>query len=123
MKTRLILVAALLALAGPAQAADVACTLVTDKGDNIAFQKSSERLDGEYATYEKGKIDSITFYLRAGHGVIRLEARKAGKLLATAWVQVATQGQDGGTLNLDVRASSTYSYEAQCENVVGATGN
>lgn len=60
------------------------CTLATIKGD-IAFKKSSERIDYEYATFEKAMLNGITHYIRAGHGVIVLEARENGKLLTSSY--------------------------------------
>ena len=105
-----------------AQATANACTVVSG-GANVAFKKtSSGPNDREYGTFESGTDGSITYYLRGGHGVVRLEAWEKGKLLAASWLQL-TASAPGDALNLDVRTGTGGSTEAQCLNVTSATSN
>jgi hypothetical protein len=60
--------------------------------------------------------NGITFYLRAGHGVIRLEAWKNAKLVASTFIQIGNQAPYGDSLSLAVQTSDGEA-EAQCEGV------
>jgi len=107
----------LMTVAISANAAQTAC-IVTTKG-NVPFQVSAEQPDREYATYEKAVSLGITFYLRAGHGVIRLEAWKAGQLFANSFVQEGNQPPYGDALTLAIQTSQGEA-EAQCTGINAA---
>jgi hypothetical protein len=104
-------------LGASANAAQTAC-IVTTKG-NVPFQVLGEQPDHEYATYEKAVSLGITFYLRAGHGVIRLEAWKDGQLFANSFVQEGNQPPYGDALSLAVRTPKGEA-EAQCIGINAA---
>ena len=104
---------------GSAALAEQTACVITTEG-NVAFSKSTDQLDREYGTLEKAKSDGITFYLRAGHGVIRLEAWKNGKLVANTFAQEGNQAPYGDSLTLAVHTPKGEA-EAQCDGINAAT--
>ncbi|WP_347358627.1 hypothetical protein [Bdellovibrio sp.] len=102
-----------------AQAAPIACMVTTN--DNVPFKASKEQPDREYATLEKASSNGVDFYLRAGHGVIRLEAWKSGKLMVSTFVQEGNQAPYGDSLNLAIQTSMGQA-EAQCEGMNALLG-
>src|SRR4051812_19177953 len=69
-----------------------ACLIVNGpSGNNVAFELSTEfakpdtEKDREYAIAERASYQGVTFYLRHGHGVVRLEAWIQGKRVASTF--------------------------------------
>jgi hypothetical protein len=101
-----------------------ACVIVNGpKGNNVAFtcttalaktDKDSER---EYAVAETASQDGITFYLRHGHGVVRLEAWVAGKRVATSFYSNGRDPKQTDQLHLELGAANGKYVEAGCHEV------
>jgi hypothetical protein len=109
-------------LAGPTVAQPAAPTtacLVVDDG-NFAFEPASALYRGdketyrEYAIAERAVRAGVKFYLRHGHGVVRLEAWIRGKLVAATFFQ---QGHEPPFLWLAVRNRKGATIEATCKDV------
>lgn len=112
MKTfKLALTAIVLSLAPFVSAQASVCTITTNE---TSFKASKEQPDREYATLEKGSANGFDFYLRAGHGVVRLEAWKSGKLVVNTFAQEGNQAPYGDSLNLTLQTPAGP-VEAQCE--------
>ncbi len=101
-------------------AAESACSVIGKEG--VEFTKSSKGPAEEYANYENATFKGITFYLRAGHGVIRLEAWKSGKFIAGAWTSGGNEPPHGDFLSLEVQTPQGY-VEVQCDGINAATDN
>lgn len=112
MKTfKRALTAFVLSLAPFANAHAAVCTITTNE---TPFKTSKEQPDREYATLEKGSANGIDFYLRAAHGIVRLEAWKSGKLIVSTFAQEGAQAPYGDALNL-APETTAGTVEAQCE--------
>jgi hypothetical protein len=99
----------------PPPAADAKCVL-TGQGDNVPFTATSKNLDKEYAAVSSGTQKGVTFYLRYGHGVARLEAWVKGKLAASTFYRTGVDPKETDSLRLAVAAKGGEA-EAQCEGV------
>ncbi len=119
MKILNVLVSMSTLLSATAFGAQSACVTFDSKNNNVAFTKTNDQPDREYGSLEKAKSKGITFYLRAGHGVIRLEAWKNGKLLANTFAQEGNQAPYGDSLTLAVQTSAGE-VEAQCDGINAA---
>jgi hypothetical protein len=114
-------VATVAALVSSADASPApACVLVDPK--NTAFSASKERKDAEYETFEKAQSKRVVFYLRAGHGVARLEAWIRGKLVASTFYSYGRDPKQTDQLSLTVRAPSGALVEAACDGVDARIG-
>ncbi|CAE80587.1 hypothetical protein AB1A81_12870 [Bdellovibrio bacteriovorus] len=112
MKTfKRALTAIVLSLAPFVNAHAAVCTITTSE---TPFKASKEQPDREYATLEKGSANGVDFYLRAAHGVVRLEAWKSGKLVVSTFAQEGAQSPYGDALNLAIQTPAGP-VEAQCE--------
>lgn len=112
MKTiKLALTAIVLSLAPFANAHAAVCIITTSE---TPFKASKEQPDREYATLEKGSSNGFDFYLREGHGVVRLEAWKSGKLVVSTFAQEGAQAPYGDALNLAIQTPAGQ-VEAQCD--------
>jgi hypothetical protein len=121
MKKILSLVLSLSALSASvvARADESVCVLLNEQGDNIAFEASNTRLDDEYRTIARSaSLQGVRFYLRAGHGVARLEAWSNGKLLANTFYSTGREPAETDNLRLAVYVGAkNQEIEAQCEGV------
>jgi hypothetical protein len=106
-----------LSLVLSAQAQASVCTLVgivAGKGMSVDFKPATETSDGEYRVYEELSIGGATFYLKAGHGVARLEAYVGEDQKAAAW----NRWDDGkAPLNLDFRLPNGETFDAECSDL------
>ena len=124
MKTQISLIVLLSPLASfantfnaPAQEASACVVLGTD---NIPFQRvqgATRQTDGEYRTIETASYKGVRFYLKAGHGVTRLEAAIKRKLIASTFYSYERDPKETDSLRLSVRAPNGEEVEAQCSNV------
>ena len=116
-------VAALALCSAPAFADPTACVVAgaaEGGGGNRPFAAARDQPDREYATFEKATHRGVTFYLRAGHGVIRLEAWQGKKRLASTFSSSGRNPPAADSLTLEV-AGPTGSVEAQCSGIAAAT--
>jgi len=97
-----------------AQEASVCVVLGTD---NIPFRRATRQSDPEYSTIETASYKGVRFCLKAGHGVARLEAIIAKKLIASTFYSFGRDPKETDSLRLSVRAPNGKQVEAQCSNV------
>ncbi|PWU13839.1 MAG: hypothetical protein C5B49_14045 [Bdellovibrio sp.] len=89
--------------------------VITGTDPVLHFVKSKKRLDDEYETIEAVSYKELSFYLRAGHGVARLEAWNGERILANTFYRVE---RDTDSLRLAIYDSSSgEEIEAQCDNL------
>ena len=119
MKTLMLSVAAVpFLLMGSAQAkppAVPACVVVVNP--NRPFVVATQQRDREYRTYEQATEKAVTFLLKAGHGVVRLEALVAGEVLAMTFYSHGRAPVQTDRLSLTVRAPDGTYVEAACTGV------
>jgi hypothetical protein len=121
MKIRTLLIIFLSPLASLANAFDAnaqetsACTVVG--AESIPFQRATRQTDPGYRTLETASNKGVTFYLKAGHGVARLEAVVLRKLVASTFYSYGRDPKETDSLRLSVRALNGKQVEAQCSNV------
>ncbi|RYZ89454.1 MAG: hypothetical protein EOP06_09330 [Proteobacteria bacterium] len=120
IKSSYLLLTLLFCSAASASAPAPACTLTTTA--NFPFHKSQQQPDSEYATLEAATSKGVFFYLRAGHGVIRLEAWRSGRIVAATFLQEGKLDVYGDALSLEIQTSKGL-VEAQCENVNAASAD
>jgi hypothetical protein len=103
----------------PTKPLATSCSIVNGPGGkNVPFERATELARGdkeayrEYAIAERGTHAGVTFYLRHGHGVVRLEAWVGGKRAGMTFFPLA---QDSGDhLSLEVRDPKGGYVEAAC---------
>jgi hypothetical protein len=121
MKTQISLIVLLSPLASFANTFDAtaqeASACVVLGTDNIPFQRATRQTDPEYCTIETALYKGVRFYLKAGHGVARLEAAIKGKLVASTFYSHGREPEETDSLRLSVRTPNGKQVEAQCSNV------
>jgi hypothetical protein len=85
--------------------------------ESIPFQHATRQSDPGYRTIETASYKGVTFYLKAGHGVARLEAVVLRKLIASTFYSYGRDPKETDSLRLSVRALNGKQVEAQCSNV------
>src|SRR5687767_2079877 len=95
--------------AQPRAAPTTACLIVNGPNEkNLAFERSTElaRTDKEklreYSVAERASYQGVTFYLRHGHGVVRLEAWIQGKRVASTFFPSGRDPAYSDHLSLDI---------------------
>ena len=121
MKTQISLIILLSPLASFANTFDAtareASACVVLGTDSIPFQRATRQTDPEYYTIETASYKGVRFYLKAGHGVARLEAASKNKLVASTFYSYGRDPKETDSLRLLVRAPNGKQVEAQCSNV------
>jgi hypothetical protein len=92
-----------------------ACAVVG--AESIPFQRATRQNDPGYRTIETASYKGVTFYLKAGHGVARLEGVVLGKLVASTFYSYGRDPKETDSLRLSVRALNGKQVEAQCVDV------
>jgi hypothetical protein len=121
MKIRTLLVIFLLPLVSLASTFDAkaqetsACVVLG--AESIPFQRATHQTDPGYRTIETASYKGVTFYLKAGHGVARLEAAVLRRLVASTFYSYGRDPKETDSLRLSVRAPNGKQVEAQCSNV------
>ena len=92
-----------------------ACAIVG--AETIPFQRATRQTDPGYRTLETASYKGVTFYLKAGHGVARLEAMVLRKLVASTFYSYGRDPKETDSLRLSIRALNGKQVEAQCSNV------
>jgi hypothetical protein len=102
-----------------------ACLIVNGPNDkNVEFELATELAKGdkekyrEYSVAERTTYQGITFYLRHGHGVVRLEAWIQGKRVASTFFPSGRDPAYTDHLSLQVRNLKGGYVEAACSDVV-----
>jgi hypothetical protein len=85
--------------------------------ENVPFRRTSRQTDPKYHTIETASYRGVTFCLKAGHGVARLEAVIGKKMVASTFYSYGRDPKETDSLRLSVRASSGMQVEAQCSDV------
>jgi hypothetical protein len=112
----LLLPFALLASTFDANAQETsACAILG--AESIPFQRATRQSDPGYRTIETASYKGVTFCLKAGHGVARLEAVVQRKLVASTFYSYGRDPKETDSLRLSVRALNGKQVEAQCSNV------
>jgi hypothetical protein len=121
MKIRISLILLLLPFALSASTFDLraqeASACVVLGLDNIPFRPANWQPDPEYYTIETVSHKGVRFYLKAGHGVARLEAIIKSKLIASTFYSTGRDPKETDSLRLSVMAPNGKQVEAQCYNV------
>ena len=97
------------------------CILGTTQG-SIIFFDSSVKMDDEYKTYKEVQYDGIAFYLRAGHGVARLEVWVADALVDNTFYSYGRDPKQLDTLILRATTVFGEAVEAKCQDVDAIIG-
>jgi hypothetical protein len=101
-----------------------ACAITGTSKGNTPFDRAATLLpadkekDPEYAIVERASHAGTTFYLRHGHGVIRLEAWSEGKRVAATFVPNGRDPAYSDWLSLEVRTLNGTYVEAQCRDAM-----
>jgi len=98
-----------------------AACVIADDG-NIPFKPSQAPLDHQYATYEGINYKGLNFYLRAGHGVARLEAWDGNGIVSASWYSYGRDPKETDSLRLEVRNAAGARVEAQCYGIDARIG-
>jgi len=94
---------------------DTACVLT---GQAYApFTQATTQNDDEYFTIETVQVDGVRFFLKAGHGVARLEAFISNELVSSTFYSYGRSPRQTDKLALEVRAPKGDLVEAQCDFV------
>jgi hypothetical protein len=108
-----------------AKSPPTACLIVNGPSDkNVAFELSTELAKGdkektrEYSVAERATYQGVTFYLRHGHGVVRLEAWSQGKRIASSYFPSGRDPAYTDHLSLEVRNLKGGYVEAACRDTV-----
>ena len=121
MKIQALLIISLSLLASLANTFDAnaqetsACVILG--AESIPFQRATRQSDPGYRTIETASYKGVTFYLKAGHGVARLEAVVLRKLVASTFYSYGRDPKETDSLRLSVMVLNGKQVEAQCYNV------
>jgi hypothetical protein len=73
--------------------------------------------DPGYRTLETASSKGVTFQLKVGHGVARLEAVVLRRVVASTFYSYGRDPKETDSLRLSVRALNGRQVEVQCSNV------
>jgi len=91
--------------------------VITGTEPVLHFEPAHTQRDREYYTIETAVYRGVTFFLKAGHGVARLEAWMGEKRLSNTFYSYGRDPQETDSLRLAVNSASGEEIEAQCGNV------
>jgi hypothetical protein len=98
----------------------IRCVLVPANGGNFPFIKvSGDPTDSNSDLYsiEKKTYGHVIFLLKQGHGILRLEAYRDHKFIASSLVQI-NNVDDKTTMNLKILDHRNKGIESFCNNLV-----
>lgn len=96
------------------------CTLVLANGDNLPFVKvagDSTDSNSDLHSIEKKVLKKVNFLLKEGHGILRLEAYRNNKFVASTLVQKSHLTKET-MMNLRIIDIKNKDIETFCYNSV-----
>lgn len=94
-----------------------ASCVITGTEPTIYFKQATTQNDQEYYSIETATHQGVTFFLKAGHGVARLEAFINKKRTATTFYSYGRDPSETDSLRLEVLAANGKYIEAQCDGI------
>ena len=99
-------------------AESVSCTLVPSSGGNFPFSKvagDATDSNSDLHSIEKKVIGKVSFFLKEGHGILRLEAYRDNKFVASSMVSYIDENT---VINLSINDEKMKGVEAFCDNLL-----